>query len=380
KSAEIPVPELILPTGISFYTFAALSYCLDVWGDKIKAERNPFDYMLFVAFFPTLLSGPIERAGHLISQIKEKHDFDADRIKNGFLLMLWGYFLKMVLSDRIAVIVDKVFGEYRSYTGLFSLTAILLYSLQIYFDFASYSCIALGTGEILGFKLISNFERPYFATSVADFWRRWHISLTSFFRDYIYIPLGGNRKGRIRKYVNILVVFALSGLWHGASWKFVFWGVLNGIFQVAGDILKPLRMKISSFTGAREDSFGRRMYRTVFTYILASAAWTFFRADSFRIGMEMLRNCFYYNPWVLFDGSFTTLGIDGADICIIACSLFVVLFVSILNERRIIVREVVERQELWFRWIFYIAAVLTVLVFGMYGPMYDPSDFIYFRF
>ena len=372
--------DLILPVGISFFTFEAVGYMLDVRKGKIPAEKNFLRYMLFIAFFPTVMSGPIERAGHLIPQFKEKHDFDADRVKNGFMLMLWGYFMKLVLSNRVAVFVDKVFNESGSFVGTYSILAVLLYSLQIYFDFASYSYMALGTGEIMGFKLISNFERPYLATSIADFWRRWHISLTSFFRDYVYIPLGGNRKGKLRKYLNILIVFAVSGLWHGASWNFIFWGLLNGLFQVIGDMLKGIREKLGEITGMKKDCFSNRLLKIVCTFILASFAWTFFRAESFMSAVVMLKNCLFYNPWVLYDGSMLNMGLKAFDIFIVMVSLVVVLFVSILNEKGIVIREKVDAQELWFRWLFYIAAIMTVLIFGMYGPSYNSSDFIYFKF
>ena len=374
------IPELLLPVGIYFYTFAALSYVLDVRKGKIPAEKDPLDYALFVSFFPAILSGPIERGGHLIPQIKEKHGFDPERIKNGALLMLWGYFLKLVLSCRIALFVDSVYGDYAAFTGVYSILAILLYSLQIYIDFESYSCIACGCGEVLGFKLFRNFERPYLAQSMADFWRRWHISLTSFFRDYVYIPLGGNRKGVTRKHLNVLIVFALSGLWHGASWNFVFWGVLNGVFQVMGEILSPLRQDFCRVFGIRKDSFGTRFFKTVSVFIMASAAWTFFRAESFMSALKILRNCFIFNPWVIFDGSLLKLGLTRTDLLIVFISLLIFFVKSLLNERGLNIRKKLDDQDLWFRWGVYITAVLTVLIFGMYGPMYDPSEFIYFKF
>jgi len=232
----------------------------------------------------------------------------------------------------------------------------------------------------MGFDLFRNFERPYLATNIADFWRRWHISLTSFFRDYVYIPLGGNRKGTLRKYINILVVFAVSGLWHGASWNFVFWGLINGAFQVAGEILMPLREKAAEILEIRTESFGHRLLKIICTFLLASFAWTFFRAESFISAVKMLMNCLVFNPWVLFDGSMLKLGLTDIDMVIVMISLLIVLFVSILNEKGIVVRDRIDRQDLWFRWFFYITAILAVLIFGMYGPMYDPSEFIYFKF
>jgi len=294
--------------------------------------------------------------------------------------MIWGYFLKLVLSERIAVFVNTVYGEADKYTGILCITAILLYSLQIYFNFASYSYIALGTGEVMGFELINNFERPFLAQSISDLWRRWHISLTSFFRDYVYIPLGGNKKGNVRKYFNIMTVFLLSGLWHGASWNYVFWGGINGFFQIAGEILKPLRKKTSEVLEIREGSFGHRCYRTIATFLLFSFSFIFFRSESLISAIRMLRNCFVYNPWKIFDGSLLSFGLKWNDYLIILLSLLLVLSVSILNERGIRIRERIDRQDTWFRWVVYISAIMAVLIFGMYGPGYDASEFIYFKF
>ena len=372
--------ELILPVGISFYTFQALGYVIDVYRKKISAEKDPVVYFLFVSFFPLLLSGPIERAGSLIPQFRKKHVFDADRILRGFLLMLWGFFLKMVVSDRLSVYVNAVFEEYKKYNGVYVILAICFFSLQIYCDFAGYSNMARGCGEIMGFDIIQNFRQSYLATSVADFWRRWHISLTSWFRDYIYIPLGGNKKGAVRKYINILAVFAISGLWHGASWNFVFWGVINGVFQVAGGVLKPLRDKAVSALKIDRSSFGHRCLKTIATFIPVAFAWTFFKAPSFMTGVRMIREAFRYNPWVLFDKSLYKLGLNELEFSIMTAGLFVLLAADIINENGIVIRDFVKKQALWFRWLFYVTAIVTVVIFGVYGPGYDAADFIYFKF
>lgn len=223
-SVNVPQFDVILPVGISFFTFQALSYTVDVYRGDIYAEKNFFKYALFVSFFPQLVAGPIERSKNLLKQISEPKTFDYDRTRDGILLMLWGYFLKMVLADRIAIFVDTVYGDVSVYSGYYIALATILFAFQIYCDFAGYSIIAMGTARIIGIQLMDNFESPYFATSVAEFWRRWHISLTSWFRDYLYIPLGGNKKGKIRKYANEMIVFLASGLWHGASVSFVIWG------------------------------------------------------------------------------------------------------------------------------------------------------------
>jgi len=223
---QIPAVDVLLPVGISFYTFQALGYTIDVYRGDIHAERNLFRYALFVSFFPQLVAGPIERSKELLGQLKEKHNFSFERIRSGFMLMLWGYFLKLVIADRIAIFVDAVYGDYIKYSGWYLIIASILFALQIYCDFSGYSVIAMGAAEMMGFRLTDNFNAPYFSRSVAEFWRRWHISLSSWFRDYIYIPLGGSRKGSRRKYVNLMIVFLVSGLWHGAQWGFVVWGGL----------------------------------------------------------------------------------------------------------------------------------------------------------
>lgn len=226
--------DIMLPIGISFYTFQALGYVIDVYRGE-KAEHNIIKYALFVSFFPQLASGPIERAGHMLKQfdgLANRKLWNLDRVKNGILLMLWGLFQKIVLADRLALYVDTVYGNYSEYGMITILMAVFLYAFQIYCDFDAYTNIARGSAQIIGIELNHNFNMPYLAENIKDFWARWHISLTSWFRDYLYIPLGGNRKGTLRKYLNILIVFAVSGLWHGASWNFVIWGLIHGLMLV----------------------------------------------------------------------------------------------------------------------------------------------------
>lgn len=247
-----PKVDVILPVGISFYTFQALSYTMDVYRGEIAPERNLLKYALFVSFFPQLVAGPIERSKNLLHQISEVHQFQWSRVKSGLLLMCFGYFQKVVVADRLAILVNQVYNHYQVYEGLEIALATVFFAFQIYCDFASYSNIAIGAARVMGFRLMENFNTPYFSTSVTEFWHRWHISLSTWFRDYLYIPLGGNRKGTLRKYINLMVVFLVSGLWHGASWHFVAWGGLNGLYQVVESASKPLRDKKGSYilTGA----------------------------------------------------------------------------------------------------------------------------------
>lgn len=220
----MPVFDIILPVGISFYTFQALSYTMDVYRNEIYAEKNFFRYALFVSFFPQLVAGPIERSKNLLKQLGMPKKFNFEKVKEGILLMLWGYFLKMILADRIAIFVDSVYGDYQTFSGYYIAVATILFAIQIYCDFSGYSIIAMGAAKILDIDLMENFDAPYYSSSVAEFWRKWHISLTSWFKDYLYIPLGGSRKGKFRKNFNKMIVFLVSGLWHGANLSFVVWG------------------------------------------------------------------------------------------------------------------------------------------------------------
>lgn len=219
-----PAAGIILPVGISFYMFQAIGYLIDVYTGKINAEENFVKYALFVSFFPLILSGPIERGKRLLPQFDNMPVFKTDNIKNGFLLMAYGYFLKLIIADRASIVVNNVYNDYQAYTGITLLVASLFFSIQIYCDFCGYSLIAMGATEVLGFAVIKNFEQPYFAVSMQDFWRRWHIGLSSWFKDYVYIPLGGSRCGKLRRYLNLFITFCVSGLWHGANWTFVVWG------------------------------------------------------------------------------------------------------------------------------------------------------------
>lgn len=231
--------------GASFYTLQSFGYVMDVYRGTTKPEPDFLRYALFLSFFPTVVSGPIERSATLLRQLQngEQTAFREDNIKQGFCMMLWGYFMKLVIAERIAIYVNAVYDQNPG--GVYAIVATILYGIQIYCDFAGYSTIAVGAGRMLGFAVTENFAAPYLAATVSEFWRRWHMSLTGWFRDYLYIPLGGNRKGRIRKYANIMIVFLASGIWHGNGWKYLIWGGLNGFYQVAGDALMPVRMRIS---------------------------------------------------------------------------------------------------------------------------------------
>lgn len=372
--------DIVLPVGISFYIFQALGYTFDVYSGEIKAEKNFLRYALFVSFFPQLVAGPIERSKSLLMQLKEKHAFSFERMKDGLLLMLWGYFMKLVLADRIAVFVDNVYGDLDTYTGYFVLIASVLFAFQIYCDFAGYSTIAMGAAEILGFQLMENFNAPYLSKSVAEFWRRWHISLSTWFRDYVYIPLGGNRQGKVRKYLNLFMVFLISGLWHGANWTYVIWGGINGVFQIGGEICENLRNQLQRF-GLKRNTFSHKLLKGILTFIFIDFAWIFFRASTISDALKAITSiCNLDNPWILFDGSLYNVGLVQKDYQLVWGGIGVLLFADILKYKGICIREQILKQEWWFRWGIGLIGIFTILILGIYGYGYDAKNFIYFQF
>ena len=266
---SLPGLNWAIPLGISFFTFQAIGYLWDVYYRRMSAEKSFIDYMLFISFFPQIASGPISKASELLPQIKNTRPFDYSQAVEGLKLLLWGMFFKVVVADRLGLYVDTVYKDYEHYSGLTCLVASLFYSIQIYGDFAGYSWMAIGIARILGFDLINNFKRPYFSTSVTDFWRRWHISLSRWLKDYVYIPLGGSRCSKLRNYWNILITFLVSGIWHGANWTFIVWGVLHGVFQI-----------IEKALGLQKCTGSNRMVRAeriLLTFLLINFAWIFFR-------------------------------------------------------------------------------------------------------
>lgn len=377
--------DIILPVGISFYTFQALGYVIDVYRGEVEAEKNPLKYALFVSFFPQLVAGPIERSKNLLRQVSEvprQKLLNYNRIANGLAVMVYGYFLKMVIADRVAIVVDEVYDHYWMYGTFELLLAAVGFSLQIYCDFASYSLIAIGAAQVMGFTLMENFNAPYFSASIKEFWRRWHISLSSWFRDYLYIPLGGNRKGKLRKYLNLLVTFLLSGLWHGAAWTYVVWGALHGAYQIIGDILMPVRKKLVQITGMKTECESYRLTQIFVTFCMTTFAWIFFRAPSIEDAAAYItRIGTRWNPWVLFDGSLYNLGINRFQANVLLVAVVILLLVDLIREKKKQrIDEFLAAQNLWFRWLFILLLIIMIVVYGAYGQVYDAKQFIYFQF
>jgi alginate O-acetyltransferase complex protein AlgI len=278
--------SIVLPVGISFYTFHGISYVIDIYKNRIKAERNIIDYSLFVSFFPLLVAGPIERATHLLPQIKKQRVFSYSNSVDGLRQILWGFFKKIVIADNCAQFSDMIFNHYETYNGVTLLLGAVLFSLQIYGDFSGYSDIALGSARLLGFELLNNFKVPYFSRDIAEFWRRWHISLSSWFRDYVYIPLGGSRGSTLIRIRNTFIIFLLSGFWHGANWTFIVWGFLHALFFIPMLLLNLNRNNIEVV--AQDSMFPsiKELVQMLFTFLLVTLSWIFFRLDTIEKGLD----------------------------------------------------------------------------------------------
>ena len=364
--------DVLLPVGISFYTFQALGYTIDVYRKDIRAEENFIDYALFVSFFPQLVAGPIERSVNLLPQIKNPKKFSYDNLVRGLILFFYGMFLKLIIADRAAILVNEVFGNYKNFSREILIISGILFTLQIYCDFYSYSIMAKGSAKILGIDLMDNFKEPLLSKSITEFWRRWHISLSTWFKDYLYIPLGGNRKGDLRKYFNLLVVFLVSGLWHGAELSFVLWGLIHGVFNVLENILG---INKKSKRNILLDSL-----RRVLTFIIVVFAFIYFRAENIHHGNEYLL-AIINNPRslnIMEDLSKTSFGISNIYPLLVGVTILFIF--DILKYNKINLAEKVLKIILPIRWLIYFAFIFAIIIFGVYGPEFSESAFIYFQF
>lgn len=359
------------PVGISFYTFQTMAYVIDVYRGEIAAEKNPRSYALFISFFPQLVAGPIERAGNLLGQLKEKHTKSRAALVNGTWLILRGFYKKVVVADYLAVYVDKVYSSPEKVGGIGAVLGTVFFAIQIYCDFSGYTDIARGAARMMGIRLMENFRHPYRAVSIQDFWRRWHISLTRWFTDYVYIPLGGNRKGFVKQCRNILIVFLLSGFWHGASWNFVVWGMIHGIYMTAALVMTRIRK-------------GKRKLLPpvagwVVTLLLVNVAWVFFRAPSLAGAWQILKQPFV-NP--LGGGISETmffLGIQGTAVLRL---IFVGLSWMVLEQLSEEIYERCQTKRAFCMMAAVFVIMVTVVEFSWLGMMASGGEnaFIYFRF
>ncbi|MCR5403019.1 MAG: MBOAT family protein [Butyrivibrio sp.] len=366
--------------GISFFTLKSVGYLVDVYKGKQEAEKDFLILALFVSFFPQVLSGPIDRAGLLIPQLKAPVSVDFDRLRDGFLQMLWGYFLKLVIADRLSIFVNEVYAAPESFEGTIIAIATLFYTFEIYCDFAGYSSIAIGTARLLGIDVNKNFDCPYLSKSIPEFWRRWHISLSSYLKDYVYIPLGGSRKGTNRKYLNILIVFAVSGIWHGSALTFLVWGLLHALYQIAGYLTAPFREKAMAALMLEKDAFSHKLISVLFTFFLVNLAWVFFRASSLSQALLIIRKSFEFTPWVLSDNSLYHVGLSRASLGVGALGILIMTVADIISLRGVLLRSFILKQALWLRWLIMITAILFIFIFGIWGSGYNASSFIYQQF
>jgi len=369
-SYETPVVDLLLPVGISFYTFQTLSYTIDVYQGKRSAEKHLGIFALYVAFFPQLVAGPIERSVNLIPQFYARHRLVYARVVSGLQLMLWGLFKKIVIADRLAVYVDAVYNQPGDHNGGVLTLATYFFAFQIYCDFSGYSDIAIGAARVLGFDLMENFRRPYFAKSVGEFWQRWHISLSTWFRDYVYIPLGGNRVGARRLMANLMTVFVVSGLWHGANWTFVVWGALHGTYVIAGRETAGLRRRIAGSWPSRFPNL-HRCLQSVVVFHLVCLAWIFFRANSVGDAFFIVSNLL--SGWEL---ALPTVPGFGATEIVLSLVLIGLMEAVHLVERDQPLGEFLNGLRRPLRWAAYYALIFAIFLLGNF----DANQFIYFQF
>lgn len=373
--------SLVLPVGISFYTFQALGYLIDVYRHDTPVEENFIQYALFVSFFPQLVAGPIERSNHLLRQLDVPAEFDYAKVRKGLLLMLWGFFEKILIADAAAIVVNQVYDNYMQYSAGMLVFATILFGIQIYCDFGGYSHIAIGAAQVLGIQLMDNFKQPYFATSVQDFWRRWHISLSTWFRDYVYIPLGGSHCSKAKTYRNLFLTFLVSGLWHGASWSFVLWGTLHGLYQIVGNITKKGRTAIRSFFHLKETNWLYRLLQTFLTFVLCDFAWIFFRAQSIKSSVAIIRRmCDLQVLSQLFRGTVFELGGGRQQILQLFGCIMILFVVDFLHEHKVSLRTRFLTQKAPIRWGSYALILLLFLISFVQGYGGQAAEFIYFQF
>ena len=374
---DFPLLDIILPIGLSFHTFQAMSYTIEVYRGRQPAERHLGIYALYVMFFPQLVAGPIERPQNLLHQFYERHSLEYERVTAGLRQMAWGLFMKVVIADRLARYVNVVYGEPLNFQGLTLVVGTLFFAFQIYCDFAGYSHIAIGSARVMGFRLMKNFDRPYLSRSISEFWSRWHISLSTWFRDYVYIPLGGNRVARPRWYWNLFITFLLSGLWHGANWTFVVWGALNGFYLVFSLATKEIRDRIAGIFGLASRPGLRAAWSVLATFTLTCIAWVFFRAADMRDALHVLRGAIA-TPTLhqIVPDIVRAEGISKFEVGYCFLLIAGLMLVELTSKRVDLVGQF-RMQPAWVRWPAYYAMCMAIWLLGIST---EAKAFIYFQF
>lgn len=391
--------SIIIPLGISYYTFSSLGYLLDVYWKKYRAENNFFKYLLFVIYFPHILQGPFARYDKLAQQLIEGHRFNYERVCFGIQLMLWGYFKKLVVADRLAIFVNTVYGDWKNQAGFIITVATFFAAIQVYTDFSGCVDIARGMSQIFGIELDINFRQPYFSKSIEEYWRRWHISLGNWFKDYLYMPVFtskfvaklikkakdkyGNKAGRnVATVVPLVVVWLATGIWHGTGWGYVIWGIWNGGMIIGSTLLKKRYIVLRERLKINGKSKEWEIFQIVRTFILAAFIPKIFTlSDSISSAVGMLKNMFSeFNVWVLFDKSLYNYGLDRQDFWLAILSITLVFGASILKEKGIQIRKSIAEKNIVVRWAIYYMAIFSIIILGIYGEGYDARDFVYMQF
>jgi D-alanyl-lipoteichoic acid acyltransferase DltB (MBOAT superfamily) len=367
-SNPIPYLNILLPIGLSFHTFQAMSYTIEVYRGNQKAEKHFGIYSLYVMFYPQLVAGPIERPQNLLPQFRQKHEFEYFKVVEGLKLILWGFFKKLVVADRLALYVNAVYNNAEHHSGFSLFVATVFFAFQIYCDFSAYSDIAVGVAKVMGFHLMTNFNRPYFARNVAEFWKRWHISLSTWFKDYLYISLGGNKVSIPRWYFNLFLVFLISGLWHGANWTYIIWGALNGFYLIFANISSPAREKFNDFIGINNLPAISRCLQIIITFMLICFSWIFFRANNIDDAFIIIKKI------SLLQGPLFIENPSKLIYCLASIGLLLMIeykreyykgTVSFFNSKNWVIRN-----------LSYASLVIVILLFGVF----DGGQFIYFQF
>lgn len=367
-SNPIPYLSILLPIGLSFHTFQAMSYTIEVYRGNQKAERHFGIYALYVMFFPQLVTGPIERPQNLLHQFREKHHFDNDRVFEGLKLMIWGLFKKLVIADRLGIYVNGAYNYVDQQDGMTLLLATIFFSFQVYCDFSGYSDIAIGTAKVLGFDLMTNFRRPIFAKSTGEFWKRWHISLSTWFKDYLYFPMGGSKGSVPRWYFNLMVVFLISGLWHGANWTYIIWGGINGFYLVFAIMTKKYREKFNTFTGVNKFPRLNLFFQILITFLLITFSRIFFRSQSVEDAFTVIKKILTFKGSIFNDGT-----------AILLYSFFAISFLLAVEFKKEFYKgsfTLSHHTNFWVRNSYYSLLVILIILFGVF----DGGQFIYFQF
>ena len=399
QGTPVPMLHLLLPLGISFYTLQAIAYMVDIYRGDVKADSNPLKFMLFMSFFPQIVQGPIPRHDRLAGQLYERHDFDYTRVCHGVQLMLWGLIQKLIIAERLAIPTNYLFSNYTRFKGPILLFASAMYGLQVYTDFSGGMDIARGVAQILGINLELNFTQPYFSSSFEEFWRRWHITMGGWMKDYVFYPLSmsepftklsrkcrkvfGKYVGkRVPAFIAMFIVYFLVGFWHGPNWKYVAYGIWNGVFIMSGIMLEGTYAKCRSKLGINEKMVSWRLFRIVRTFVLVSIGRFFSGAENLTVACSMMKRMFRH--WrdisFLYNGTLLETGLNNSNWCVLGLMIALLFFVDFMHEKKVSLRQTIDRQPLVFRWFVYIAAVVMILILGYYGPEYDAASFIYAQF